>query len=264
MKDALQAFLIALVTSVVVLFGLGPIMLQLNGAELERASTPIPAAPAPAASAPAGPTAAAAPSSDAIATTPNVEGMLVRDARARWRDQGILIIEDRTRVDSTERAGTILEQTPRAGVVLQQKEIRVIVAVEAELSDVPNVVGRPFEEAQAQLTGAGFDVPEPVTDPSDQRAGTVLSQEPEPGTKSEKGAVVRLTISAQLIKVPKLRNKRLSKARSELEKLGLALGKVSQREDEELSGGRVLSQTPKAGSPVEPGTTVNLVIVAPD
>jgi serine/threonine-protein kinase len=92
----------------------------------------------------------------------------------------------------------------------------------------------------------------------------VLKQEPEPGSQSEKGAVVRLTVSAELIKVPKLRSKKVSYARKELEKLGLALGKVTEREDEELSGGRILSQKPAAGERVEPGTTIDLVIVAPD
>jgi len=64
--------------------------------------------------------------------------------------------------------------------------------------------------------------------------------------------------------VPKLRNQRLSQAREALEEAGLALGKVSEREDEELSGGRVLSQSPDAGDEVEPGSTVDLVVVAPD
>jgi serine/threonine-protein kinase len=264
MKDALQSFLIALVTSVAVLFGLGPVMMQLNGSEGDRATVPVPPATASPTPQTAAPSPSAAPATPNVSTAPNVEGMLVRDARERWRDQGILIIEDGTRLDSTEKAGTILEQTPRAGVVLGQKELRVIVAIEAELVDVPNVVGRKIEEAKEQLEEAGLEVPDAATEPSTEKAGTVLSQEPDPGTKTEKGAEVRLKISAELIEVPKLRNKRLSQARKELEKLGLALGKVSEREDEELSGGRVLSQSPARGSTVEPGTTVDLVVVAPD
>ena len=143
MKDAFQSFLIALVTSVVVLFALGPTMMKLNGVDKNKLA-PIPAAPAAAPAAPPqGQTPdAAPPPAPAEETAPNVEGMLVKEARERWRDQGILIIEDKTRNDSTEKPGTILEQTPRAGVVLEQKEIRVIVAVETELKSVPNVVGR--------------------------------------------------------------------------------------------------------------------------
>lgn len=264
MKDVLQTFLITLVTSVVVLFTLGPVMMKLNGV-----TGPAPAAPIPAAAPvnPAAPAATAAPKPAAApveATAPNVEGMLVKDARARWRDQGILIIEDRTRVDSTVKAGTILEQTPRAGAVIEQKELRVIVAIEAELKSVPNVVGEPAEDARAQLEKAGFKVSDYVSKASDQPNGTVLEQVPEPGTESEKGAEVRLTVAAELVEVPSLRNRRLSQARSKLEKAGLAVGKISEREDEELSGGRVLEQSPDAGERVAPGTTVDLTVVAPD
>ena len=60
------------------------------------------------------------------------------------------------------------------------------------------------------------------------------------------------------------RDASIEAARKKLETLGLAVGSVREREDEELSSQRVLSQSPAAGSKVAKGTTVDLVVVAPD
>ena len=47
MKEGFTSFLIALVTSVVVLFTLGPMMMKLNGIDASRLTATVPAAPAP-------------------------------------------------------------------------------------------------------------------------------------------------------------------------------------------------------------------------
>ena len=53
-------------------------------------------------------------------------------------------------------------------------------------------------------------------------------------------------------------------ARKRIEAAGLVVGSVREREDPELSSQRVLSQEPDAGTKVAKGTSVDLVVVAPD
>jgi serine/threonine-protein kinase len=261
MQDSVKAFLIALVTSVAVLFILGPIMLKVHGlhpATATPATTPAQAQPATGTA----PQKAATPAP--AMTAPNIEGMSAREARDRFRAQGITIIEDGERVDASAKPGTILQQIPSGGAPLEQKEIRVIVAKAPELIAVPNVVGKKLEQARDELVEGGFEVPEASFEPAEEPGGTVVRQEPNAGAKTEQGAIVRLVVAEDTVKVPKLRGKPISGARKAIEKAGLVVGKVSEREDEELSGRRVLSQSPEAGAQAQRGSPVDLVIVAPD
>jgi serine/threonine-protein kinase len=256
MQDTLKSFLVALVTSVLVLFVLGPVMLKVHGFGPGLA-------PAGSAAAPPSPAPAPAPA-PAQMTAPNIAGMLARDARERFRAQGITIVEDGERVDASAKPGTILEQNPAAGALLEQKEIRVLVARAPDLLSVPDVVGKLQDQARQVLIEAGFEVPDAVAEPAQAPAGTVLRQEPNAGAKTEQGAIVRLFVAGDTVEVPSLRGKTLAAARAALDKAGLTTGSVSEREDEELSGRRVIGSDPSAGTRVPRGTAVNLVIVAPD
>jgi serine/threonine-protein kinase len=210
-------------------------------------------------------------------TAPNLQGLDLREARDRWRAQGIVIIEDSQRVDTTVEPGTILSQIPSGGAPLQTKEIRVVVASAPEMLTVPSVIGKSAEEATEALVAAGFEVPAPEKEPSSEAPGTVLRQEPNAGGKSEKGSLVRLVVSGEpegetegavpeetLVKVPRVLGMPINRARKKIEDAGLTVGSVREREDPELSGRRVLSQNPSKGTEVPEGTAVDLVIVAPD
>lgn len=266
-QDYLKIFLISLVTSVAVLFLLGPVMLKLQS----------PAGPRPQAEAPAQAPAEPQQPAPAQLTAPNLQGLALREARERWRAEGIVIIEDSQRVDATVEPGTILSQIPAGGAPLQTKEIRVVVASAPEMVPVPSVIGKPATEATETLVAAGFEVPAPEKEASSEAPGTVLRQEPNAGSKTEKGALVRLVVSGEgaadtggaavepvgMIEVPKVLGMQLDRARKKLEDAGLSVGTVREQEDPELSGRRVLSQKPSAGSEVASGTAVDLVIVAP-
>nr|WP_255216051.1 PASTA domain-containing protein [Pseudenhygromyxa sp. WMMC2535] len=210
-------------------------------------------------------------------TAPNLHGLELREARERWRAQGIVIIEDSQRVDNTVEAGTILSQSPDGGAPLQTKEIRVVVAAAPEMVTVPGVLGKDVAEATEELVAAGFEVPAPTKESAKGKLGAVLRQEPNAGSKSEKGSLVRLVIAGEapaegsegeaqpeVVEVPKLRGMPLPRARKQLESAGLTVGSVREREDEELSSQRVLSQEPDGGSEVAKGSSVDLVVVAPD
>jgi beta-lactam-binding protein with PASTA domain len=266
-QDYLKTFLISLVTAVAVLFLLGPVMLKLNQ----------PAGPRPQAEAPAQALVEPQQPAPAQLTAPNLQGLSLREARERWRAEGIVIIEDSQRVDATVEPGTILSQIPAGGAPLQTKEIRVVVASAPEMVPVPSVIGKSATDATETLVAAGFEVPAPEKEASSEAAGTVLRQEPNAGSKTEKGALVRLVIAGEsaagdtggaapvgTIEVPKVVGMSLDRARKTLEEAGLGVGAVRQREDPELSGRRVLSQKPSAGTEVASGTAVDLVIVTPE
>ncbi len=265
MQEYLKIFLISLVTSVAVLFALGPVMMRLQAPEGPRSQQ---------GGASTGTTTEQQPTTAAEITAPNLVGLDVASARERWRKQDITIIEDSQLVDNSVEPGTILSQSPVGGAPLDTKEIRVVVAAAPEQVSVPDVVGKSVAEATELLSEAGFEVPTPTREASFEPLGEVLRQDPDAGAKSETGAMVRLVVSGEPeavpsedvgdVEVPRVLRMKLAQAKREIEAAGLAVGKVREREDEEQSSQRVLDQSPAAGSRVAKGSSVDLVIVAPD
>ncbi len=264
MNDALKTFLIALVTAVVVQVALAPMIHKFYrfpvGDEQAQLAAPLggqPVAPAQ----PAGTPTLQAPG----LTAPHMEGMSVDDARERFRDKGIIIIEDGLRGDAAADPGTILQQRPAPGAPLTHMEVRVIVAKEQAGLQVPDVLGQPVDTGRTTLIEAGFEVPPPAMGSSDKPAGTIIKQVPNPGAKAPRGRKIHLIVATPgVVKVPKLRGKSLRTAKKLLEEAGLAVGSIRREEDPELGEGQVLRHSPKAGEEAPPGSMVDLVVVAPN
>lgn len=259
MNDYFKMFLIALVTAVATQLLLTPYVLRLQGV--------VPAAPV----APLGPTSGEPPAqataspAEAELTAPNLEGMTVEDARERWRDRGLVIIEDGEREGSGAAPGTIVQQRPPPGAALSSKEVRVIVAKAAEEAVVPDVVGMTEDEARGAVTASGLELADPQKEASDRPKGTVLRQIPAAGEKAKRGSIVRIVVAeTPAIAVPKVNGMYLGQAKATLSEAGLVVGKIRRVEDAERGENYVLRQTPAPGEEVPPGTEVELVVVAPN
>lgn len=261
MTDAFKMFLIALVTTVASQLLLGPYILRLQGivpipattvAGMVEQSTPPPGG-------------SAGTSADAKLAAPNLEGVLVEEARERWRAKGIEIIEDGERDGSGAAPGTIVQQRPAPGVELSSKEIRVVVARKSEEVKVPELVGKTIDEARRAVQEAGLDLADPTPEASDKPASTVLRQSPPAQEAAKRGSIVRLVVAEPAsIEVPKFTGLYLGKAKKSITDAGLAIGSIKRVEHAELGEGYVMRQTPVAGEKVPPGTEVELVVVAPN
>lgn len=258
MNDYFKMFLIALVTSVATQLLLTPYIIKLQGLDsagtTAAANTPPSTAPAP------------TPEVGEKLSAPNLEGMTVSAARERWRAKGLVIIEDGERNVAEADPGTIVQQRPSAGAELSSnKEIRVVVAKASADVALPDVVGKSYGDARTALVAAGFEVPEPTKEVSEDEAGTVLKMVPSAGTEAKSGSVVRLTVAEPAaIEVPKLRGLYLSGAKKKLEDVGLTAGRIRRVEDPERGENYVLRQSPSPGDKVPPGTEVELTVVAPN
>jgi serine/threonine-protein kinase len=126
--------------------------------------------------------------------------------------------------------------------------------------EVPNVTGKPVQAALAILQNAGFD-PSVERTPSDADEGTVLRQDPQPGTKAQEGDEVSLVVSdgPGTKAVPDVVGQPVKAATKTLQEAGF---KVQQRKasDEEVPKGRVISTSPDAATPIDVGSTVILTV----
>jgi serine/threonine-protein kinase len=191
--------------------------------------------------------------------------MTVAEARDRFRDRGLVIIEDGAREVAEAAPGTIVQQRPAPGAALTDLELRVIVAVAPPGILVPDVVGLPLAQAQARLEKEGLTVAEPGSEASSQPPGSILKQIPAAGTRTAGGTQVYLVQSqAPAIAVPKVTGRSLRAAKDAITKAGLTVGSTRYEEDAELGGGTVLRQSPAPGEEVPSGTAVDLVAVSPN
>jgi serine/threonine-protein kinase len=127
---------------------------------------------------------------------------------------------------------------------------------------VPAVANRTVAEAQQLLRDAGFQSSTKDVFDDDVKAGLVVGSEPDAGTEIRKFQQVSLFVSKgpQLFPLPQLTGKTLDASKEALNGAEMALGKVTEKFDEEVPAGTVLGQAPASGTPVRHGTPVSLTV----
>jgi serine/threonine-protein kinase len=146
--------------------------------------------------------------------------------------------------------------------------LAVIVAVLASQGGatvvVPNVVGMPQAEATTALEAAGLKVGKVTQDPTaEAEPGQVVSQNPAAEAETSEGGAVDLVIAAvAAVEVPDVVGLDQAAAEKALEDVGLAVGKVTQKQTADAEPGVVLEQSPAAAEQTDQGTAVDLVVAA--
>ncbi len=139
----------------------------------------------------------------------------------------------------------------------------------ADVPAIPNVIGKNYEEVVKEYADK-YDVDSEyrfsfVDDrriQSDKPEGTILEQDPEPGTKAKKGeTAILLTISggSEKIKLDDYTKEEKGDAREALYNLGLRCEVVYEPSDR-IPKDRVIRQEPMAGAMVDKGATVILYV----
>jgi len=132
---------------------------------------------------------------------------------------------------------------------------------------VPDVMGQPVQQADRELTAAGFDT-EVVQVPSrPEQLDRVVGTDPPPGTLVAEGSTVTLEVGSGPVeaKVPNLRGLTPEEAAEALTEVGLTLSPnppEAQIVQDENQIGRVIRSNPAAGQMVPEGTPVAIVVGA--
>ncbi|TDQ52320.1 serine/threonine-protein kinase [Actinorugispora endophytica] len=129
---------------------------------------------------------------------------------------------------------------------------------------IPDLAGSSVEDARSELEAKGFEniAAETQEQPSaDVEEGGVTGTDPAAGETVTPDTEITIMVSTgpEMVEVPNLVNLSQSDALSQLNQEGLERGEITQEESEQPQG-TVLSTDPAAGTEVEAGTTVNLVI----
>ena len=130
---------------------------------------------------------------------------------------------------------------------------------------VPVVLGFSQAEAEALITSRGLVVGTITTTASSSvDQGDVAQQNPVGGTSAALGAAVNLVVAETVLlaTVPNLTGQTQSAANTALAAQNLLVGTVFTDYSETVPAGQIISTNPVAGSEINPGSTVDLVVSA--
>jgi serine/threonine-protein kinase len=217
-------------------------------------------------------------SAAALTSVPNVVGANTAAAVKRLRAAGL--IAQVTAVTATRTPGTVISESPLAGTSVA-KGSTVSLRASKGRTPVPDVRNQQVSAAKTVLRGAGL-VPSVFQVSGAQTKGTVIAQNPAPGTKVAQGSKVRINVSngsktptgtgpatttapatttttpskAKAVKVPNVVGQEQSAAQRKLH--AAALGSRVLYVASSKPSGIVVSQAPVAGSTVPSGSKVTL------
>ncbi|WP_432745632.1 Stk1 family PASTA domain-containing Ser/Thr kinase [Streptomyces sp. JH002] len=194
---------------------------------------------------------------------PNLAGLTLEEAGQQAN--GFELKEDGSKA-CEEAEGTICETDPAAGSDIKRGDtVTVIMSDGPAAIEVPDVTDKSYDDAFAELEGAGFTSIEQETEVNaDVEPGTVLSQDPEGGSEAKPDETITLTVATEpdTIAVPDVVGQPFDSAKSTLEGAGFTVTRVNQTDDSRDEN-TVISQSPTAGSQQSPTGTVTLTVAIP-
>ncbi|SFP87243.1 serine/threonine protein kinase [Amycolatopsis arida] len=197
---------------------------------------------------------------------PDLAGKTRAEAEQLLNDKGLLLNSNvaEVEVQDPDLFGKVVEQDPPSGSPIEQgRTVSIKVGKTLDMASVPNVEGKPYDQARSTLRDAGFEVQRKDVD-SDKPEGQVVRQQPNGGL-APKGSTVVLEVSngsQQEITMPDLVGMTEDQALAALRDRGWS-GQVETRKEEVSDpddAGRVTNTNPSKGSKITKKQKVVLYI----
>ena len=199
---------------------------------------------------------------------PDVTGNRLDTAISLLRDDGYSVSEVK-HVNRPVQRDVVLEQNPSGetdrdcallGWFCSKPDVQLTVSDGPGKTEVPDVSGDPADEAQQTLEDAGFDVTATDQSSADVEAGIVIDTDPAAGESVQAGSEITMYVSSGVkqVAVPPLVGLTLAAAAQRIAAKGLEYN--STEEESDRPAGEVISQSPDAGTKVDPGSTIEMVV----
>jgi serine/threonine-protein kinase len=198
---------------------------------------------------------------DTFTVAPNIEGLKISSAEQKLSEAGLILQIADSQYSENIPLDCIISQDPSPGTSLKNGSIvKAIVSNGAMNVTVPDIKNKLFEDAFAILKNIGLTIGEINEIESDEKVGTVIFQDPEPGTFLTPGSSVKVTVSiGRFIVVPNVIGLNVEEAKNILINLGLAIYKVEIIDKgSTVPSGIVLYQYPFPNAKVDRGALVLL------
>lgn len=197
---------------------------------------------------------------------PNFRNMTLEEAQNYIEEKEIkLTIKKGEEVVSEDvEKGRIVSQDPEAETTIKEgSTIKVNISIGLGEGSVPDLSGKLESDLESYLEAAGFKLGGVSEKASDEPAGTVIGQDPKPGTEAEKGTAINVTVSdgskAKAI-MPFVTGMPLNDASNAIYNAGLSVGNISYDYSNTYASGEVMWQQYEGNAQKEKGTSVKLIV----
>ncbi|GHJ40284.1 Stk1 family PASTA domain-containing Ser/Thr kinase [Streptomyces sp. TS71-3] len=189
---------------------------------------------------------------------PGVVGLSLDDARQQLTDKNFNV--NVKYKESDQPANQVLEQDPTAGTKKESgSTVTVTVAQERKQVTVPDVTGKSWDEAKAQLEANNLKPVRQDVDNGSVEAGKVVQTSPAAGTQADAGSTVTVQVAkSSQVQVPLLTGQTVAAAKQALTSAGLQVGNINGPGDDNAV---VITSNPQSGQQVPPGTAIDLQTV---
>jgi beta-lactam-binding protein with PASTA domain/serine/threonine protein kinase len=194
---------------------------------------------------------------------PNVVGATIDEATATLAAQGLSINANEGQFSETAAVGTVISTSPAPGDSIKKEGVvAAVVSKGPERYDVPALKGMTQDEATAALTAANLSlgtVEQAYDDKVD--SGLIVASRPKASQSVKPGTPVSIVISKgpKPVPIPDVVGKKVGAAKGRLGDAGLKTD-VTEKFSESVPNHVVISMKPKAGTVVDSGTKVALVV----
>lgn len=199
---------------------------------------------------------------DGVATVPYVIWDDKDDAVAKLLQAGLAEPEIVEKHDDNVSYGAVISQSVAAGEeVPEGTQITLTVSIGPAAFSMPDVVGQSKDKAESTLTGKGLVVTIEYKKTDSVAEGNVISQSIAAGKDVKRGDEVVITVSSgrATVNIANVVGKSRSDAESTLKNQGFTVT-VLENYDNNVAAGKVISQSPDAGTSQLPGSTVVIYV----
>ena len=203
---------------------------------------------------------------DKTITVMDLKGKNLDSAMKQLESEGFKGTVFDTAYTSELNPSTIVDQYPLPGQYVKHgRTIRLKISQLEKMIEVPSLVGQSRRSAEIVIQQLGLVIDSVYLEYNpDYPRGTVAWQFPKEGDQIKKGLGLQITVSQGLppdfFQVPQLFGLSMKKAKSELLKARLKLGKVSYQQNEDLVPYTVLDQSISPGTVLDKSTTIDLIV----
>ena len=194
---------------------------------------------------------------------PDLYGLSIQEAWEQLNKAGLSLGSiEYQETENEQLVDKIIEWSNRDSTIDKGTAIDVVIGKKSENVQIPDLRGQPFETAEAFLVGAGFKVQKQEVD-SDQPGGTVVNQDPAPGSKARPGTTVTLMVSkGEQLTMPDLREMSPEEALEELRDMGWSgeLRPVSRSTSDSDEEGKVIGSDPSPGQSLGKNQPVTIYV----
>ena len=197
---------------------------------------------------------------------PNIVGLTAEEAKIELEKMKLNYEVEAEEFNNEVELGRIISQNPKYAEnynVLEKSTVKVKISKGPELVKMPKVIGLTYEEAEQKLKALNINI-EKIEETSQKvEQGIVISQETAEGEEIKVGETVKIHVSSGTgipkVVVVGVVGKTLEDAKSTLTALGLEVN-IEEKEDVNKSEGIILEQSIVAGTTVEEGEKITLVV----